>query len=104
MKIRFALHVRLKPGQEDTFLRHYGAIRDRVALGVRGNLSHQACQSQEEPLSWIITSEWEDLDSCLEWERSEEHRALVTPLRDCWDEAKLVRYAIRAEVDRRPGA
>ena len=98
MKVRFVLQVQLKPGQEETFLRLYGAIRDRVARGVRGNLAHQACQSLDDPQAWMITSEWQDLDTYLEWERDPEHRALTAPLRECWESAKLIKYGVRAET------
>jgi heme-degrading monooxygenase HmoA len=98
MKARFVLQVHLKPGQEERFLQIYDAIHRRVGQGVRGHLVHQLCQGADDPLTWAITSEWEDMESCLEWEHSPEHRALTMPLRDCWDEAKAVRYLVRVET------
>jgi heme-degrading monooxygenase HmoA len=99
MKLRFVLQVRLKAGREGDFLRIYGALRDRVSAGVPGNLAHQACRSQEDPLVWMITSEWENAETYQDWEQSPEHRALTLPLRDCWDEAKRTLYDIRMEAN-----
>ncbi len=98
MKVRFVLQVHLKPEREADFLRLYDAIHRRVAQGVKGHFVHQLSQGIDDPLNWLITSEWEDLDSCMEWERSPEHRALVMPLRDCWDEAKSIKYELRVET------
>lgn len=97
-KIRFTLRVRLRPGQEEAFLNGYGALLERLNRGVPGMLAHQACRSLDDPLAWMITSEWEDRDRYEEWEKSEEHRALTLPLRACWDEARLVKYLVRAEA------
>ena len=42
--------------------------------------------------------EWESLDDFLEWERTEEHRALAKPLRDCMAEARSLKYVVKAET------
>lgn len=97
-KIRFVLQVRLKAGKLETFLSGYDALLDRLNQGVPGMLAHQACVSLDDPSACMITSEWENLDTYQAWEVSPEHRALTLPLRACWDEAKLVKYVIRAEA------
>lgn len=94
----FQLH--LKPGREQDFLDAYEAIRDEVARGVAGHIVDQVCQSPDDSSSWLITSEWENLDAFLDWERTQEHRDLVKPMRDCWDEAKSFKYVVRLETGR----
>ena len=42
----------------------------------------QVCQAPDDPDSWVITSEWESLDHFLDWERKEERRELVKPMRE----------------------
>lgn len=98
MKGRVVFQLRLKPDSQDDFLRAYGAIREDVARGVKGHILDQVCQSVDNPLDWLITSEWEDLDDFLEWERTQEHRDLVKPMRECWDEAKSMKYIVREET------
>jgi heme-degrading monooxygenase HmoA len=49
-------------------------------------------------------SGWDDLAASQEWERSEEHRALTIPLRECWDGAARSGYETRVETRRRTAA
>jgi len=79
----------------------YELIRHEVADGVKGHILDQVCQSPDDPDSWVITSEWESLDDFLNWERDEAHRELVKPLRECVDEARSLRFIVRAETGRR---
>jgi heme oxygenase (mycobilin-producing) len=98
MKGRVVFHIHLKPGREDDFLEAYDAIRHEVAQGVDGHILDQVCQSVDDPQDWLITSEWESLEQFLEWERTEEHRDLVKPMRDCWDDAKSLKFLVRVET------
>jgi heme-degrading monooxygenase HmoA len=103
MKGRIVFQLHVKPGREQDFLDAYDAIRHEVALGVDGHIVDQVCQSIDDPSSWLITSEWESVDQFLAWERTEEHRELVKPMRDCWDEANSFKYVVRVETGH-PGA
>jgi heme-degrading monooxygenase HmoA len=98
VKGRVVFHLRLKPGSEGDFLQAYEAIRHEVAQGVPGHIVDQVCQSVADPLDWLITSEWESLDAFMEWERTQEHRDLVKPMRECWDEAKSYKFEIKVET------
>jgi heme-degrading monooxygenase HmoA len=98
MKGRVVFILRLKPGTVEAFLRAYNTIRYEVAKGVAGHLVDQVCQSPSDPLEWLITSEWETLEHFLQWEKSEGHRALAQPLRECFAEAKSLKYVVREET------
>ena len=98
MKARIVFHIHLKAGREEDFLKAYGAIRTQVATGVKGHILDQVCQSVEDPQWWLITSEWESLDNFVQWEVTQAHRDLVGPMRDCWDEAKSIKYFVREET------
>jgi antibiotic biosynthesis monooxygenase (ABM) superfamily enzyme len=98
MKGRVVFHIRLKPGREQDFLKAYEAIRDLVAQGVPGHLCDQICQSIDDPLNWLITSEGDRIESFLEWERLPEHRDLVKPMRDCWEDARSHKFVVRLET------
>jgi heme oxygenase (mycobilin-producing) len=97
MKHRIIFNVHIKEGRERDFLEAYQPIRRLIAEGQRGLIAEQVCQSLEDPQRFTITSEWEDLEAFQEWEKSPAHRQLALPLRDCWDEAKLLKY--RVEID-----
>ncbi len=98
MKGRVVFLIRIKPGTQDQFLAAYEGIRHEVAQGVDGHLVDQVCQSPEDPDSWLITSEWENLEHFLAWERTEEHRDLVKPMRECMAEARSLKFEVREET------
>jgi heme oxygenase (mycobilin-producing) len=88
----------------EDFLAAYQQIRYEVAEGVPGHLVDQVCQSPADPEQWLITSEWDCLESFEAWERSPGHRTLVRPMRECFTNAKSIRFAIRQQTSRRtPG-
>jgi heme-degrading monooxygenase HmoA len=97
-KGRVVFVLKLKPGMSDEFLKAYESIRYEVAQGVKGHLVDQVCRSPEDPDQWLITSEWESLDDFLEWERTEDHRELAKPLRDCFAEARSLKYLVVEET------
>jgi heme oxygenase (mycobilin-producing) len=97
-KGRVAFVIKLKPGMQDRFVDAYESIRYEVARGVKGHLVDQVCQSPEDPDQWLITSEWESLEDFLAWERTEEHRDLARPLRECMAEARSLKYVVREET------
>jgi heme-degrading monooxygenase HmoA len=98
VKGRVVFLIRIKPGTQDQFLEAYGSIRHEVAEGVDGHLVDQVCQSPDDPDSWLITSEWESLEHFLAWERTEEHRDLVKPMRDYFAEARSYKFEVREET------
>jgi heme-degrading monooxygenase HmoA len=97
-KGRVVFAIRLKPGMQERFLAAYESMRYEVARGVPGHIVDQVCSAPDDPDSWLITSEWESLDDFLAWERTEEHRALARPLRECMAEARSLKYVVRAET------
>ena len=98
MKGRVAFFIKLKPGTQDQFLAAYDGIRNLVAEGVTGHLVDQVCRAPDDPESWLITSEWESLDDFLAWERTQEHRDLVKPMRECFAEARSFKFEVWEET------
>jgi heme-degrading monooxygenase HmoA len=98
VKGRVVFLLKLKPGSGDAFLAAYEGVRHLVAQGVEGHLVDQVCRSPEDPDSWLITSEWESLEHFLEWERTEEHRDLVKPMRECFAEARSLKFEVVEET------
>ena len=103
MPARFILEFQASPGREADVLHAYAALRARLEEGVPGLLGHQLCQQVDDPDRWIITSEWQDLDSSASWDRSEEHDKLVSPLRQCFERAGSTKYQVRDALGSDPG-
>jgi heme-degrading monooxygenase HmoA len=98
VKGRVVFHIHLKPDRQNDFLPAYEALRHDVAQGVPGHIRDQVCQSVDDPLDWLITSEWESLDDFIAWEQTQRHRDQIKPMRDCWDQAKSYKFEVRAET------
>lgn len=96
-KLRVVLQIRLHDGAQERFLAAYEQMRYSVAE-VSGHLHDQLCQSTEDPLEWIITSEWETPQHFYDWERGEGHRRLVVPMHACVRKARSLRYHVKAET------
>ena len=101
-RARVLFLVRVPAARTAAFLSAYERIRYEVAEGVDGHLVDQVCQSPQDPEQWLITSEWTSLDAFDVWERSEGHRELVRPLRECMTEARSIRFLVRAQTSARP--
>jgi heme-degrading monooxygenase HmoA len=100
-KARVLFLIRIPWERTDEFLRAYERIRYQVAEGVSGHLVDQVCRSATDPEQWLITSEWISLAHFEAWERSDGHRELVKPMRDCMTEARSIRFTVHAQTSAR---
>jgi heme oxygenase (mycobilin-producing) len=94
----FTLRVLVKDEYEEEFLRRYDALRRRIGEGLEGHIVHQLFRNVDDPAHWLITSQWESLEASQAWERSDEHRELTLPLRECWDDAQRMGYELVIET------
>lgn len=99
-KARVVFLIRVPAERTEDFLAAYEAIRYEVAGGVPGHLMDQVCQSPADPEQWLITSEWDRIESFEEWEKSPDHRTLVRPMRECFTDARSIRFLVRQETSR----
>jgi heme oxygenase (mycobilin-producing) len=100
-RARVVFLVRVPAARSADFLSAYEKIRYQVADGVSGHLVDQVCQSPADPEQWLITSEWDSMESFEAWERSPDHRVLIRPMRECISEARSIRFLVRLQTSRR---
>ena len=100
-RARVVFLIRIPTDRTRDFLDAYQQIRYQVAEGVEGHIMDQVCQSGTDPEQWLITSEWTSLEAFENWERDPSHRELVKPMRECFAEAKSIRFRILNETRRR---
>lgn len=103
-RARVVFLVRVPAARTEAFLAAYEQIRHQVAGGVPGHLVDQVCRSATDPEQWLITSEWAALADFERWERSPEHRDLVRPMRECFTDARSLRFHIHAQTHSRTAA
>ncbi|MFJ9774910.1 SchA/CurD-like domain-containing protein [Kitasatospora sp. NPDC101157] len=93
-RLRVVLMLEIQDGAQQRFLDVYEQLRHQVAA-VPGHVSDQLCQSINDPRQWLITSEWEDQETFLEWVDSPAHREMVKPMHGCVsDNFRSLRYAV----------
>lgn len=97
-RARVLFLVRVPAERTAGFLAAYERIRYQVAGGVEGHLVDQVCQASADPAQWLITSEWTSLEAFEAWERTDGHRELVRPLRECTTEARSLRFVIHLQT------
>ncbi|MBP0450842.1 MULTISPECIES: SchA/CurD-like domain-containing protein [unclassified Kitasatospora] len=97
-RLRVMLMLEIKDGAQQRFLDVYEKLRHQVA-SVPGHVSDQLCQSINDPRQWLITSEWQDQETFLEWVDSPAHREMVKPMHGCVsDTFRSLRYSILRET------
>ncbi|MGW4894094.1 SchA/CurD-like domain-containing protein [Kitasatospora sp. NPDC004240] len=97
-RLRVVLMLEIQDGAQQRFLDVYEQLRHQVA-SVPGHVSDQLCQSINDPRQWLITSEWEDQETFLEWVDSPAHREMVKPMHGCVsDTFRSLRYSILRET------
>jgi quercetin dioxygenase-like cupin family protein/heme-degrading monooxygenase HmoA len=96
-RARILFSVRVAEAKRAEFLAAYEKVRHSVAR-VPGHVRDQICQGSDDPDQWLITSEWTSLADFYAWEKSEQHREVVRPMRDCYTEPQFQSFAVVAET------
>ncbi|MEE1788836.1 SchA/CurD-like domain-containing protein [Streptomyces sp. SP17BM10] len=103
-RLRVVLMLEIQDGAQQRFLDVYEQLRHQVAA-VPGHVSDQLCQSINDPRQWLITSEWEDQETFLQWVDSDAHREMVKPMHGCVsDNFRSMRYVVLRETSAAGGA
>lgn len=96
-KLSVVFAVRVIEGGEQGFLEMYDRIRKSVA-GTPGHIVERLGEPVDDSRQWVITSEWETPEHFFAWQQSEDHRALVAPLREWVDSTQSLRFRVVKET------
>ena len=99
MSVKMIVDVRVKPGSREELLRAYRALRAR-AEQEPALISHQLCESSEDPERFMVISEWDSAQASSDWDRSEDHARLLAPMRACFAQASRAAFQVRDGVRR----
>jgi heme-degrading monooxygenase HmoA len=95
LSVVFAVNV--IEGGEQGFLETYEQIRKSVA-STPGHIIDRLGEPVDGSRQWVITSEWETPEHFFSWQQSDEHRALVAPLRNWVDSTQSLRFRVVKET------
>ncbi|WP_327290508.1 cupin domain-containing protein [Streptomyces sp. NBC_01198] len=94
---RVLFMMKVAEEKREDFLTAYEKVRFSVAA-TPGHIRDQICQSPEDPRSWLIASEWTSIADFFSWEKSEDHKELVRPMRECYSEPEFRSFTVVAET------
>lgn len=80
--VRVIRLLRVQEGREADFVKAYQGVLER-AVRFPGHRGEQLCRSVDNPGQWLLTSEWESLESIKQWRTDPDHTALVKPMNAC---------------------
>ncbi|MFF4014970.1 antibiotic biosynthesis monooxygenase family protein [Streptomyces sp. NPDC001843] len=96
-KLGVVFTVRVTEGGEQGFLDMYEELRKSVS-STPGHIVERLGEPVDDSRLWVITSEWKTAEHFFAWQQSEEHRALVAPLRQWVDSTQSLRYRVVKET------
>ncbi|MEU1408210.1 antibiotic biosynthesis monooxygenase family protein [Streptomyces sp. NPDC005728] len=96
-KLSVVFTVRVIEGGEQGFLDLYDQLRKSVAQ-TPGHIVERLGAPVDDSRQWVITSEWQTAEHFFAWQQSEEHRALVAPLRQWVDSTQSLRFRVVKET------
>lgn len=94
---RVLFMMKVAEDRREDFLAAYEKVRFSVAA-TRGHIRDQICQAPDNPENWLIVSEWTSLADFFVWEKSEDHKELVRPMRECYSEPEFRSFTVVAET------
>jgi heme-degrading monooxygenase HmoA len=90
--------MKVKDGRGDDFERAWREIAAHVRTEP-GNLRQALLRDPQDPLSFVITTDWESREAFHNFERSNEQDVLTAPLRALRESARMTVYEVVAHVD-----
>jgi heme-degrading monooxygenase HmoA len=96
--VRILLFARVGQDGEQRFLDAYESIRHRVAAA-EGHVAEQLCQAADNPLEWLITSEWESAEQYATWANARGFDELSDPITSTTVERLHRRFLVRRSTD-----
>jgi heme-degrading monooxygenase HmoA len=97
VSVKLVVDVRIKDETEAELRAAYVQLVARAAQEP-GLIGHQLCQALDAPDRWMVISEWETSEQSDMWDRSEDHRRLLGPMRACFAQATRTALEVREEV------
>ncbi|TGB14472.1 cupin domain-containing protein [Streptomyces sp. MZ04] len=94
---RILFTVKVAEEKREEFLAAYEKVRFSVAA-TAGHIRDQICQASDDPEKWMITSEWTSIADFFAWEKSEEHKEIVQPMRACYSDPEFRSFTVVAET------
>jgi len=91
--IRATLHMKVRAGAEDEFVRAFTAVAEKVRLDP-GSVRQTLVRDPGNPSSFVVMTDWVDRDAFTRFERSAAQDELTAPLRALRESASMTVYEV----------
>jgi heme-degrading monooxygenase HmoA len=95
--IRATLSMKVKAGRAEEFERAWRTIAAQVQH-VPGNLRQALLRDPQDPLSFVLTTDWETREAFHRFERGSEQDVLTAPLRELRESARMTIHDLVAHL------
>lgn len=95
--IRATLHMKVKPGTEDEFVRAFEEIAKHVRADP-GSIRQALLRDPKDPTSFVVMSDWVSREAFSEFEHSSEQDNLTAPLRAVRESATMEVHELVFEI------
>jgi heme-degrading monooxygenase HmoA len=106
--IRATLHMKVRPGAEDEFMRVFSAVAEKVRSDP-GSVRQTLLRDPDNPRSFVVMTDWISRDAFARFERSTAQDQLTAPLRALRESSSMAVYDLvyslegGADADARDG-
>lgn len=91
--IRAILHMKVRPGAEEEFVRAFSAIAETVR-DHPGSVRQTLVRDPEDPRSFVVMTDWVSRDAFTGFEQSAAQDELTAPLRALRESSRMAVYDV----------
>jgi heme oxygenase (mycobilin-producing) len=91
MATRMLLFASIHPDREQEFEQAFAVVRRHVA-GVDGHINDELLRERDAPGRYVLVSDWDSRESCLDWLRSPAHDDMTAPVQPFFARSSDLRF------------
>ncbi len=95
--IRATLHMKVRPGAEEEFVRAFSAIAEKVRDDP-GSVRQTLMRDPEDPRSFVVMTDWVSREAFTRFERSSAQDELTAPLRALRESSSMAVYEVVVDL------
>jgi heme-degrading monooxygenase HmoA len=96
--IRATLHMKVRPGTEEEFVRAFRAIADEVRRDP-GSVRQTLMRDPDDPTSFVVMTDWVSREAFRQFETSSAQDNLTAPLRALRESASMAVYELVLDLE-----
>lgn len=95
---RATLHMKVRPGAEEEFIRAFTAVAEKVRLDP-GSVRQTLMRDPNNPSSFVVMTDWVSREAFTRFERSSAQDDLTAPLRALRESSSMAVYEVLFDLE-----